>query len=438
VEVAPASERPSLTEERPELLSLAERAFLSTEDGRWWGTRYLDWAASRVPVFNGPYHRMNRWQILSLVFSPFGFIPKKDGPMGLNLFSLILGNTTTGKSQSKKLSKSVIRACFPFDDPNIGGDATANALVLKLIERDGKPSWFNADEAHGLFKELAGSGWRGSLMEKWTDLYEGEVPSILRAMNKDVSGVHAKAHFVMHLMGTEAGMIEVLDRHMWESGFLARFVWAIGEPNTIDPRTLDVDEVDTYEDVQSSYDKMPGQWAAEFAATTRSMDPGNPQPVRLSPEARARYKQFQDFLPDIYEGHKFEAMLAPTLNRFNDIIRKCAALVALSEGKAEISLRHLLIALEQGEEWLANAMDMVRRTTETGFIREVDRVERFIAEQGGRTTRAKVYRHMNARFKKDDVDRFIAQLVAEGRVEEPQQMDGTRHLQIKTEGALAA
>jgi hypothetical protein len=439
VEAAPASERPPLEAERVDLLSLEERAFLAGEGGHWWGSRYLEWAASRVPVFNGPYHRMNRWQILSLIVGPFGFIPKKDGPMGLNLFSLILGNTTTGKSQSKKLAKSVIKACYPFDDPNIGGDATANALVEKLIERDGKPSWFNADEAHGLFKELAGAGWRGSLMEKWTDLYEGEVPTILRAMKKDVSGVHAKAHFVMHLMGTEAGMVEVLDRHMWDSGFLARFIWAIGEPNKLDPRTLDVDEVDDYEDVQKSYDRFPAQWAAEFATVTRDMNPKEPRPVRLSLDAKRRYKQFQDLLPDIYEGHKFESMLAPTLNRFNDTVRKCAALVALSEGSFEISPRHLLIALEQAEEWLANAMDMVRRTTETGFARQVSRIEAFVAASAkGQVRREQVYRHMAPAFEKFDVDRYLQQLIAEGRVALEQAMDGGQIVKIKTEGALAA
>ncbi len=438
IEAAPASERPALHESKIEFLSLKERAAIDGEGGRWWGSRYLEWTASRVPVFNGPYHRMNRWHILSLVFSPYGFIPKKDGPMGLNIFGMVLGNTTTGKSQSKKLAKSVVRACFPKDDPDIGGDATANALLEKLHERDGKPSWFNADEAHGLFKELESASWRGSLTEKWTDLYEGEVPTYLRRGQKDTSGQHSKTSFTMHLMGTEAGMVEVLDREMWESGFLARFIWAIGEPNKINPRTLEVDEVEDY-DVAASYDAMPRQWAAEFAAITRRMSAETPQPVKLSPEAKVRYKRFQDSLPDIYEGHKFEAMLAPTLTRFNDTVRKCAALVALVDGSFTIELRHLLIALEQAEEWAANAVSMVRRTTETGFARQVDRIEQFVAGQPGSAVRKeRIYRTMSPAFEKYEVDRFIAQLVAEGRASDDAQIDGGRLIKIKQEGALAA
>jgi hypothetical protein len=418
---------------RIDLLTAEERALFNTGELRWWGDRYLEWAASRVAMMNGPYHRMNRWTILSLVFSDSAYIPKKKGPMNLALFMMVLGATTTGKTEALEIMRSVIRACFPpGDSPNIGGDASPNALIEKLIERNGKASWFNADEAHGLFKEMQGTTWRAGLREKWTELYEGRVPMMLRNGNKDVSGVDAITFFTMYLMGTTEGMVDVLDAEFWTSGFLARFIWAIGE-NPAPSEDSMVEDQEEADDVQKAYDAMPKQWASEFreAKTRLGASPMSPVKMKMDPDALQRHTQFKIGMTRMFEGHRQHDLIRPTLIRFANSVRKCATLVALTEASPTVQLRHEIIALEQAEEWLTNILVIINATTESAFSRHVDDLERFIAAQrDSQAAASAIYSHF--RVPKWETDKYIDQLVAENRIfKVPSADDSKRTFKIK-------
>jgi len=445
VEPAPASERPVIDQAGafiPLLTDAERKAVQFADEFRWWGTRYLEWARTRVGLWNAPYHRMNRWHILSLVFSPYAFAPKKRGAMHFNLFGFVLGPSTTGKTESTDIMRPVWKAFFPIDDPDIGGDATPNGLIEKLIERDGKPSFFNKDEAHGLFREIAGASWLAGLIERLTALYDCRVPMMQRAMKKDLSGKNAKSFFVMHLMGVEEELVPLLDESMWKSGFLARFVWAVGDAIEIAPEDLEFDEMEgDAAEIMHAYDAMPRQWAAEFNSTIREakLDAETPRPVRYEQAAKERHLEFQRLLMSIYKGHKYEAMLKPSLLRFGDNVRKCASLVALSEGSLEVSLKHELIALEQAEEWLPNLLRMVATTTATGFARDMEMIEKFVHSSArGSVRKERVYLHMSPRLTKWDVDKLLENLVAQGRITDHNTREGVRLIAIKQEGAVAA
>jgi hypothetical protein len=444
-EAAPADERPALDPRASFVALLTDeerKAVRYGDEFRWWGTTYLDWARTRVGLWNGPYHRLNRWHILSLIFSAYGYAPKRRGPMRFNVFGMSLGPSTTGKTESVDIMRPVWKAFFVTDDPDIGGDFSPNALTSKLIERDGKPSLFNRDEAHGLFKEAAANTYQAGLITRLTALYDCRVPMMNFLGQKDLSGKNATSYFVMHLMGVEDEIAEVLTEDMWKSGFLPRFVWASGDAIEIAPEDLEFDEMEgDAEQIQKAYDAMPRQWAAEFQAVIRNAgwSDENPVPIRYSPEARERHLAMDRMLMGIYKGHKQEAMLKPTLIRFGDNVRKCASLVAMSEGKTVVSERHELIALEQAEEWLENAIRMISLTTATGFARDMNEVERFVNSQpNGRVKKERVYRHMGPRLTKWDVDRLIENLVAQGRVEEPPPSREGRFIIIKQEGVAAA
>jgi hypothetical protein len=419
VEALPDAERPSLAlvANRISLMSDAERAIGQQP---WWGTEYLDWAESRVSMMNLPYHRMNRWTILSAVFSDIGFLPDPARPIGLNLFVNVLGKSTTGKSESVWLMNSVLKACFPKDDAvGIGGNASPNALLERLIIRDGKPSLFITDEAHGLFQQMQGeNSWMSGLKELLAALYEGEVPVILRTGKKDVSGVNASTHFLMHLMGTIAGMTKALDEAMWESGLLPRFIWAIGDELEVTPESYEARQVEGYS--ATAYDEMPKQWAAQFSAKKMQVRHGHAGqaqiPILHSPEALARQTELQRKLGTIAKGHRQEELLKPTMIRFGINVRKCAILVALVNGRRVVTLDDELIAIEAAEEWINNIFLMVETTTATGFSRSVDGVEKIIA--AGKNQQIRIER-LYARLKEPVrfVDEWINQLVKEGRIE---------------------
>ncbi|MET4703087.1 hypothetical protein ABIB54_000541 [Frigoribacterium sp. UYMn621] len=432
-EALPDSERPSLAlvPNRIELMTEAERAV-----GRkaWWGTEYMDWAETKVALLNRPYHRMNIWVILSAVFSDVGLVPDPAGPVGLNLFTLTLGKSTTGKSEASKLMKSVLKACFPKDDPvSIGGNASPNALLEALIVRDGKPSLFITDEAHGLFQQMQGdNSWMSGMKELLADLYEGEVPMILRSGKKNVSGIGATTHFITHLMGTVDGMTKALDEAMWVSGLLPRFIWAVGDELQPKPGTYRLRQVDGY--AAANYDLMPKQWAAQFSAKKMAVRHGHAGasqiPVQHSNEAADRHSDMQEYVMSLASGHRQEELLKPALIRFGVNIRKCAILVALVDGKREVSLQHELTAIEAAEEWINNIFLMVGQTTSSPFSRSVDKVEKFIASNKGQEVRIeRVY--ANSPEPKRFVDEFITQLVSEGRVTKTMTKDNSFLLSIK-------
>lgn len=426
---------------RVTLLTPEERKHRASGKFTWFGDTYMNWAESTATVMNEPYHRMNRWTIMALVYGPLGVIALEGGiDIGLNLYQMILGETTTGKSQSVKLMRSVLKAYFPVDDkPDIGGDATPIALYERLIERDGKVSLFRKDEAHGKIYEMKNTGYMKEMPTALTELFDGEVPTFLRAGRKDQSGQDATTIFNIHFMGTMGGMTEVLEGPDWESGFLNRFAWAVGDKHERTRDTMGMKFRNPNE--QAASNVMQAQWAAEFRSNERILKraDGRPNEMTITPEIHERWLDMKaHLLLDVAAGHKHDSRLTPTFERFATTVLKCACLVALSQRSTVVEMDHLLVAIEQAEEWVNNIVMMVERTDETPFIRDVNAIERLIAGQPGHEMQITNVYKMSPREKTKDTDELIRKLTSEGRVLEFPQMDGSKLLRINPKQKEAA
>ena len=405
----------------PGALTAEEREYLEGPGGVWWGTRYISWVQSRVPVYNAPYHRSMLWTILSLYWANVALIPKKRKYEQLNIWTLTTGPTTSGKSEAFNLGRQVIKECFPGASPNIGGNMTVNGLIERLIDRDGTPSWFNSDEAHGLFALISqkkGNNVYAGLKELLANVFDGDVPVVQFATKKEISGKEATTHFVAQLTGTTEGMMDILTEGEWESGLLPRFVWEIGERIQVDDSVYNEDDEDPNEvGTDFDYGGMPRQWAAEFAQTRQRLAEVGPFPLRawLEPDAKLRFEMFKRQLGRWADRHADHKMVMPSSIRLMNTTRKAATLIALTEGTPIVNARHILIAIEQAEHWIRNLEIAARATMLSDFARNVDQIEQYI-EAGNAAARDMrlVYRHANA--PKVEVDRAITQLVAEGRV----------------------
>jgi hypothetical protein len=135
--------RLSLVTDEERTLAEGERDFIK---------RYCDWSRGKLgAAYNAPYARMNAWATLSGAFCDFGRMP--DTGDSLNLFQMGMGDSGSGKSAARRLWKRTMSEVFEHDHGwMLGSDASPIALQEKLIERDGKVSYFSADEAHGWFK----------------------------------------------------------------------------------------------------------------------------------------------------------------------------------------------------------------------------------------------------------------------------------------------
>jgi hypothetical protein len=399
-----------------------------------WIKRYVRHAGSRVPKQNAPYDRINAWTILSLALSDTGFIPRQSGREALNMYVMCMGDTTTGKSQARKLMFAILREIFAGDEEfDIGGNASASALGRKLMDRDGKVSFFNKDEAHGTLKTWMSQDWTVGMVEDLAELYDGRVPPQLRTGNWEQSGKSATTYFTMHLMGTPKAMIATLNRDMFLTGFLARFQWSIGEPREV---TYDsMAEVDSDgEDIKLGFDPMARQYAAEFKkvkSVLRGKAGQDHVAIRINKEAARRIQDAKWQLTQTFSADKNFDILEPSLVRLGVTLRKAASLLAMSEGRAMVELNDVLLALEAMEEWVTNLATVVGQISASDFERACDEVLDFITSKGGSVPREKVIRRFRAietRF----LESYIGSLISQGRLREVNGKDKVKYLETTT------
>jgi hypothetical protein len=381
---------------------------------------YIDWTNRKHAKQNPPYDRINAWTILSCAFSDMAFIPRKSGPEGLNLYTMTLGETTTGKSQSLKLMRSVLDEVFSEDAGyNLGGNASPNALGEKLIERDGKVSLFNKDEAHGLFKQWATQDWTSGMMEDLALLYDGVVPPMLRVGKKEMAKP-AKTQFVMHLMGTPEEVTKSLNREMFKSGFLARFMWVIGEPRTLTKEAVIEEDSDGTE-IKLGFEPMARQWAAEFAEIKRQLrsSAGSSRvSIGITPEAADRMTRVKWELANLVKKSDPNwDIINPSLVRMGVTIRKCATLLAVSDGRTETELIDVLAAIEAAEEWVKNLLIVAQQINASDFERNCDQVEAYIRSKDDRIKLEFVNRRFKA-WRVRDLQEAIGALASQGRIKE--------------------
>ena len=407
-----------------ELLDAQEREV--SKQHSTWIDDYLNWADHKLAKQNAPYDRINAWTVLSCAFSDMAFIPRKSGPEGLNLYMMTLGETTTGKSQSLKLMRTVLDEVFSEDmGYNIGGNASPNALGEKLIERDGKVSLFNKDEAHGLFKQWSTREWTTGMMEDLALLYDGTVPPMLRVGKKDINKA-AKTFFVMHMMGTPEEITKSLNREMFKSGFLARFMWTIGEPRTLNKQAVKEEDSDGTE-IRLGFEPMARQWAAEFAEIKRQLRTeaeSTKVSVGITEEAADRMTKVKwDLANLVKKSDPNWDIINPSLVRMGVTIRKCATLLAVADGRSRTELIDVLNAIEAAEEWVKNLLIIARQINASDFERNCDEVEAFVRSKDNKVKLEQVNRRFKA-WRVRDIQEAVGALASQGRVKEVSEAGG--------------
>ncbi len=394
--------------------------------------RYCESAAARVPKQNLPYDVLNAWTVLSCATSSMGYIPRRNGKEGLNSFGMIIGETTSGKSAARKFLLSILRDFF-ISDPgfNIGGSASESALGKKLLERDGKVSFFNREEAHGALKLWTDpKQWTSGLLEAFADLYDGRVDARLRTGDWENSGKSAETHFIMWLQGTPDAVIELLTPALFKTGFLARFVWAIGWPSEITRDSLLDDDSDG-DEVATGFDPVSRQYAAELQmvqARVLVYNGNSPVPVRISGEANERLRDALWNIIKLFENDPNYEILKPSILRLHVMARKAASQLVLSEGRTVIQLTDILCALEQTEEWLDNMVTIARKISASEFQRLCDMVEAYVLSRPNREEkRERVTRHFKS-IETFKLDIYIDSLVKQGRLFDIRGTNGGRVL----------
>jgi len=410
IEVSEEYSKPSFLTDEEKLIVDERRSFI--DDYRQWALSKTDGAVS--------YQDASAFTLLSCVFSDIGYAVPKFGKMGLNLWFMLLGETTlTRKSTSRNL---MLRAVRHFEKVSgyqidIGSDATPEGLTSILSERDGQTSLLHRDEVQGMFKDFINKTYMASAAERFTELYDGHVPVTIRSSKGKTQTERADTNFVMYLMGITSKTADILTTEYFRSGFLARFIYVTAPTPLRTKESEDIQQADEYEvavrdDVLESMMKK----LSDAVAFWQKKGGPSPRPIRLSPETIKRFNDYKWEMGNWSENHPQRESIEPSRQRLALSVWKCAVLLAMSEKSEEVQVRHLLIAIHYSEDWFWNLVQMAGAISASEWQRDVDNLEALIADKGGRIRYEDAYKKFSHKRKRE-FDEMVEALFSQARVQ---------------------
>jgi hypothetical protein len=409
------------TEKPVDFLTEDERGVVATN--KTFVDRYVDWSQKKTDAAV-EYQIAGAFTILSSCFSDTGHAVPKYGKMGLNLWFMILGETTRSrKSTSRQLMLRIVREYEKFAgyQIDVGSDVTAEGLVKLLSVRDKQTSLFHRDEVQGMFKDFINKTYMATAAERFTELYDGHVPVIVRSTGgsspgKGMQSERAETNFLMYLMGITSKTADVLTTEYFRSGFLARFIYVIADAPDRTFESEAISQADEVE-VRSRDDEMDNIVRSLYDAYLYWQKKGAPfpRPIRLTDEALERFNKFKWEMGEYTNGHDHEESIEPSRQRLALSIWKCAILIAMYDKSDEVELKHMLIAIHYSEDWFRNLVRMAGAISASEWQREVDQVESMIASKGGRMRYEDVYKRF-ANKRKREFDEMLDALKSQGRL----------------------
>lgn len=407
----------SLEPERASFLDAQEREIVKSN--RTFIDEYLEWATSKTDAAIS-YQIASAFTVLSCVYSDTGYAIPKYGRMNLNLWFMVLGETTlTRKSTSRNLMLRTIREYEQFSgyQIDIGSDATPEGVTSILAERDGKTSLLHRDEVQGMFKDFMNKTYMASAAERFTELYDGHVPVVIRSGKGKSQTERATTNFVMYLMGIGTKTAEVLTTEYFRSGFLARFIYVTAKTPERTREMEDIEQADEQEVAVRDL-KLDALVRGLYNSSVFWQKKGAPmpRPIRLSAEAMARFNQFKWEMGNFAENHPEYESIEPSRQRLALSIWKCAILLAMHDQSEQVELRHMLVAIHYAEDWFANLVEMASAISNSEWQRDVDKLESLVMDRGGRIRYEEAYRKFNNKRKRE-FDEMVQALQSQARVQ---------------------
>ena len=400
---------------RAEFLSVDERRYCI--DNPTFIDQYVNWVASRTDSAE-TYQRSLAWMLLSCVFGGRGTLPLSWENTELNLWVLILGDTTGPRKTTAK--NLFMRVLHNYESQSgmlvdIGSETTAEGLVLELGKRDGMVSVLHRDEIQGFFSEMLTKNYRVGTLETLTALYDGQVPVVLRATKDSGNKNRARTIFNFVGVGVRKRTAAVLTKDYFESGFLARMLWSVADPK---PRRKGSEDLQLNEpDVTTNrYDGGLDDIVTDLIARVQEWPPEEPVEIWWDKAALNRYNRWAEEAMQIAERYGDGDIIVPAYQRMKMSIAKAATLLAMYEQSHVVTLPHFLAALQQAEFWFNDMVRMASAVSSSEFERRLDDVESAISGGKERSALEASVRRKFARLRPREIDEVFAALKAQGRI----------------------
>ena len=395
----------------PDFLTPEERAKLKPS----FPDTYTAWVRSRTDSAES-YQRSAAYMILSCVFGDRGYLPDTFGARKLNLWLLLLGDTTrTRKTTAKNFALRVIKgyevAALNGALIDIGSDVTKEGLGKVLGERDNMVSLVQTDEVNGMFREWYGKNYQIGTVSYFTDLYEGFVPVSLRAGKDSGQTKRARTIFNLFGIGIRDAVAKTLTKEDFESGFLTRMLWSVADPPKRVPGSDDWAE----EMPVAADEKDVARIVLDLKRRAAKFVPEAPSAISIVPDARTRYNAWAEQVRRHSEEYG-DAALSASVDRFQHSTRKAAALLAMYDGKEAIEMPHLLGALAQAELWYRDMLRMLNEVSSSEFEHLLNEVEAFIAQGTNGERQNAAVRRKFASLKPQEINDVLNSLKSQGRI----------------------
>jgi len=424
---------PAAKLERPVFLTEGERHMVQSNSN--FIDEYKQWAMSKTDGAVA-YQIASAFTLLSCVFSDIGYAVPKFGKMGLNLWFMVLGETTlTRKSTSRNLMLRAVRQFEKFSgyQIDIGSDATPEGLTAILSERDKQTSLLHRDEVQGMFKDFINKTYMASAAERFTELYDGHVPVTIRSSKGKAQTERAETNFVMYLMGITSKTADVLTTEYFRSGFLARFIYVTAPTPPRTKESEDIQQADEYEVVvRDEVLESMIKGLSESVMFWQKKGGPSPRPIRLTENALRRFNQFKWEMGNYTENHPEKDSIEPSRQRLALSVWKCAVLLAMYDRSEEVTERHLLTAIYYSEDWFWNLTQMANAISASEWQRDVDKLETMIIDKGGKVRYEEAYKKFSNKRKRE-FDEMVQALYSQARIQQVIENQKT-YLEVITNG----
>lgn len=382
---------------------------------------YVAWATSKTDAAE-EYHVASACMILSTVFSDFGHAVPKFGRLPLNLWFMVLGETTRSrKSTTRALGLQFIKALGDEDVYlyDLGSDATPEALDNELLKRPHRSALLHRDEAQGWIQEMDRKAYMAGAKQKMTELYDGHVSGKLRATGDQNRRASVDISLTLFMMGIASQMAEYLTQEDFRSGFLTRFIYIQATPP---PRSRESDwleQADIHEVKQG--DAVFNDLIKQLEAAREHWSDFCPVdaptvPVPCERDAWLRLNLFITDVLDAAEGHERHGIIEAAADRLTKSILKLATLLAMFDCCDEVQLPHMLSAINYASSWFGHMVNMANRIAESSWARSQGKVIEFLTEHGGTAKWEQVYRKFRTDLKADEFLKIIQALHEAGMI----------------------
>lgn len=362
---------------------------------------FTSWVGHKSPQAPWEFSVAGGLTMLSALLARYAKLPLRFADMGLNTYWLVLGRTTQSrKSTALRLAHSVLTSVAEklgaddgvYEAPE---DATPEALQEWLGDLPRLSTMMSIDEVQDTFEA---AGRKGSYMSGFvpmlTKIYDGRVPAVLRK-----GGGLSKKGGVDHWMsfyGT--GIFDLTAKHLTIdriiSGFVPRCLVVVDSRTGFEPGADDVTwrtgeraKVDAVKNmIVDHLVSVVRYWDRGYQAAIATSTPASDLrvPLGCDDDALERWKRFAYDVMFLAANHPLNATaLFPTCERLSYSALRIAALLAMTEQKDTIELRHVVKAIDLAGTWVRCSEALVVQVDSNGFSRMVSDVEQWVASQPG-------------------------------------------------------